>query len=197
MRVVLTDGAELSCTNFKAIDSGVLLTKDKKRKKVIGFVPHDQVRYVAPDDHEVEVAERAGHAADRTLPASAEDGGFATRGVAPNGDGNVDERDLGHLDGLGSTYADRLRAAGYRNLSDLATADPITVAEAASVAPGRGRQWVHTAIQLTTSPGADDRPESETDETADGSGHASDDGPGEDTEGSDDPAADGADANED
>src|SRR6056297_2645309 len=52
MRVVLTDGTEFSCGNFRAIESGVLLTTDKKRKKVVGFVPTHQVRYVVPDDLE-------------------------------------------------------------------------------------------------------------------------------------------------
>jgi predicted flap endonuclease-1-like 5' DNA nuclease len=54
MKAICTDGTEIECENFKAIDGGVLLTKDRKRKKVIGFVPNDDLRYVVPDEAETE-----------------------------------------------------------------------------------------------------------------------------------------------
>jgi hypothetical protein len=86
MRVVLTDGTELPCTNFRAIDSGVLLTKDKKRKKVIGFVPHREVKYVVPDDVAAERAAEFGlDRGDRT--------DVAGPGDADGADGDDDERD--------------------------------------------------------------------------------------------------------
>ena len=193
MRVVLTDGSELSCRNFKAIDSGVLLTKDKKRKKVVGFVPNHQLRYVLPDDLEPTVGgeatpaetereaaesadgreERVADAAGGDLvvgpPASptepaAEVGGDGDVAVSEGGDADAvevhpepaadateEKSDLRRLGGLGSTYAERLRAAGYETLADLAASDPVAVAEAASVAPGRGRRWVTAAERAVAS----------------------------------------------
>jgi predicted flap endonuclease-1-like 5' DNA nuclease len=172
MRVVLTDGTTIACKNFKAIESGVLLTADRKRKRVVGFVPNRRLRYVLSDDYEAveagagepepdEVAGRDvgddgtsenGDGTDENadLDASIPDaetgttdgtaGEEATDDSAVGGDG-----DLRRLGGLGATYADRLRSAGYRTLADLAAADPMAVAEAASVAPGRGRRWVDAA----------------------------------------------------
>lgn len=166
MRVVLTDGSEFACRNFKAIDSGVLLTKDKKRKKVIGFVPHHQLRYVVEDDLEPSTPRtgetraatgdavtpdqrREATAVDQTLvigepTTAAEPAGGDAREVAGD-DGVAGTSDLRRLGGLGSTYAERLHTAGYETLADLAVADPVAVAEAASVAPGRGRRWVTAA----------------------------------------------------
>ena len=54
MKAICTDGTEIECENFRAIDSGVLLTKDRKRNKVIGFVPNGDLRYVVPEDTETE-----------------------------------------------------------------------------------------------------------------------------------------------
>jgi predicted flap endonuclease-1-like 5' DNA nuclease len=186
MQVVLTDGSVLPCENFKAIDSGVLLTKDKKRKKVIGFVPHREVKYVVPDDFVVDEraddadgenedrAENEALGSDENAPGS-DDGGNADRGLTveppgadPEGDSSDDAvavfdeedvsgaSDLRRLGGLGSTYASRLRDAGYETLADLAAADPVAVAEAASVAPGRGRRWVGAAGRVTAASAGDD-----------------------------------------
>lgn len=228
MRVVLRDGTEFSCRNFKAIESGVLLTKDKKRKKVIGFVPNHQVKYVVPDDLEPEVTtadERETVAAgqpdelvhepndDLTVgpPATAQpetDGRSAAAAetdVGVVGDDTAAESDLRRLGGLGSTYAERLQAAGYETLADLAAADPVAVAEAASVAPGRGRRWVNAATRAVASvergadneaeaDGADEEPTTgegdDGDDTADAGGGDSTDSDASDEEGgetSDDP----------
>ncbi|PSP72990.1 hypothetical protein BRC86_11005 [Halobacteriales archaeon QS_3_64_16] len=54
MKAICADGTEIECENFRAIDSGVLLTKDRKRNKVIGFVPNSDLRYVVPEDTETE-----------------------------------------------------------------------------------------------------------------------------------------------
>jgi predicted flap endonuclease-1-like 5' DNA nuclease len=199
MRVVLTDGTEFSCENFKALESGVLLTKDKKRKKVIGFVPLHQLRYVVPEDLEPEESATVpGAAADLTVgpPASSAQpvGGADAVTEFETSEGGSDLRRLG---GLGSTYAERLQAAGYETLADLAAADPVTVAEAASVAPGRSRRWVNAARRAVSEEG---RPEAdEEDESDDGEGSAGDDGEdgedgdvgeedGEDEDGEDDEA---------
>ncbi|WP_318569595.1 hypothetical protein [Salinigranum marinum] len=173
----------------------MLLTKDEKRKKVIGFVPNHQLRYVVPDDLELTVGgeatpveterEAAGSADDHEErvenatgddlvvgpPASATEpaaelGGDGTVAVSEGRDGDADavelrpepaadasaeESELCRLGGLGSTYAERLQAAGYETLADLAVSDPVAVAEAASVAPGRGRRWVNAAERAVAS----------------------------------------------
>ncbi|GGC47299.1 helix-hairpin-helix domain-containing protein [Haloferax sulfurifontis] len=53
MKVYLTDGTSFECGGYKALDSGgVVLTADKKRKRVVGYVPGDALVYVLPDDVE-------------------------------------------------------------------------------------------------------------------------------------------------
>ncbi|WP_162562429.1 helix-hairpin-helix domain-containing protein [Salinigranum rubrum] len=184
MRVVLTDGTEFSCENFKALESGVLLTKDKKRKKVIGFVPIHQLRYVVPEDLEPVETPSSAEGQRGGVGTGAPDGAVPETGdltVGPPASsaqpvesaGDVtefempeEESDLRRLGGLGSTYAERLQTAGYETLADLAAADPVTVAEAASVAPGRGRRWVNAARRAVSGEGQSDDGESEVDSDA-------------------------------
>lgn len=53
MKVYLTDGTSFECGGYKALDSGgVVLTADRKRKQVVGYVPADALVYVLPDDVE-------------------------------------------------------------------------------------------------------------------------------------------------
>jgi predicted flap endonuclease-1-like 5' DNA nuclease len=192
MRVVLTDGTEFSCKNFRAIESGVLLTTDKKRKKVVGFVPTHQVRYVVPDDLEpVATPPTTGEAAavsPTTVPDTPPDPPSddlsigSTTPTASTETGSVEVRPAGAVDraaselrrlgGLGSTYAERLQAAGYETLADLAAADPVAVAEAASVAPGRGRRWVDAAGRAVDTEA--DEPESVTGDGDSGDSEADD-----------------------
>jgi predicted flap endonuclease-1-like 5' DNA nuclease len=54
MLVFTADGPTVECANFKAIDEGVLLFEDEKRKRVVGFVPHSELRFVLPGDVGVE-----------------------------------------------------------------------------------------------------------------------------------------------
>ncbi|WP_410766613.1 helix-hairpin-helix domain-containing protein [Haloferax sp. DFSO60] len=58
MKVYTTDGLVIDCGGYKAVRAGgVVLTKDKKRKHVIGYVPETQLRYILPDDVEPETDE--------------------------------------------------------------------------------------------------------------------------------------------
>lgn len=90
-------------------------------------------------------------------------------------DGAPAESDLQRLGGLGSTYAERLQSAGYESIAALAEADPVAVAEAAAVAPGRGRRWVDAAGRMTATP-----------EEHPGSGAAADETAGDDADGVED-----------
>ncbi len=49
------------------------------------------------------------------------------------------------IDGIGSTYAGRLKNADIESRADLAVADPVTVAEAADVSEDRAESWVDQA----------------------------------------------------
>jgi len=49
------------------------------------------------------------------------------------------------VDGIGSTYADRLEEAGIESTADLAVADPATVADAADVSEDRAESWIGRA----------------------------------------------------
>ena len=50
--------------------------------------------------------------------------------------------DVESVDGIGPTYADRLRDAGIETVADLAAADAATVADAAQVSESRAADWI-------------------------------------------------------
>lgn len=57
LTAVCEGGVTIGCENFTAIEGGVLLTADPERDRVIGFVPHRELRFVVP----TAVARRAVH----------------------------------------------------------------------------------------------------------------------------------------
>jgi polyhydroxyalkanoate synthase len=57
----------------------------------------------------------------------------------------VADGDLESVNGIGPTYAERLRAAGIDGLATLAAADPEAVAEAAEVPVSRAEDWIGQA----------------------------------------------------
>jgi|GEM_PF-6418813 len=50
MKAICTDETVIDCANFKAVDSGVVLTADEEREEVIGFVPRERLVYLLPDE---------------------------------------------------------------------------------------------------------------------------------------------------
>lgn len=50
--------------------------------------------------------------------------------------------DLESITGIGPTYADRLRAAGYKTVADLVGADPAQIGQIAGVGTTRARSWL-------------------------------------------------------
>ncbi|SFR68522.1 Helix-hairpin-helix domain-containing protein, partial [Halogeometricum rufum] len=122
LTVVCRDGTTIGCTNFKAIESGVLLTEDLKKNRVFGFVSADEVRFVLPTERARDLTE-GGQTAD--------DDGF--------------DDPLMQLPGLGSTYAKRLRSAGYASVEDLAGADPETLVEETGANDEQAAEWVEQA----------------------------------------------------
>ena len=121
LTVVCRDGTTIGCTNFKAIESGVLLTEDLKKNRVFGFVSADEVRFVLPTER----------ARDLTEGEQTADDGF--------------DDPLMQLPGLGSTYAKRLRSAGYASVEDLAGADPETLVEETGANDEQAAEWVEQA----------------------------------------------------
>ena len=58
---------------------------------------------------------------------------------------DVEGSDLEKIDGIGPTYAERLREGGIRTVAELAAADPETVSELAQVGTGRVTDWIEQA----------------------------------------------------
>ncbi|WP_058826037.1 helix-hairpin-helix domain-containing protein [Haloferax sp. Q22] len=88
MKVYLTDGTSFECGGYKALDSGgVVLTADKKRKQVIGYVPRESLVYVLPDDVAPgdSLAEEDG----------GDDAGDVSEGDEAEGDEDGDEHETG------------------------------------------------------------------------------------------------------
>ena len=67
--------------------------------------------------------------------------------VAEEGSGPAaaEGREFEQIDGVGATYADRLREAGVETIADLAESDAETVAEATGVSEKRARDWIDQA----------------------------------------------------
>lgn len=124
LTAVCTDGTRLECANFKAIDSGVLLTEDVKRKRVLGFVPNDRLRYVLP----TEVVRGADEDEQPTF-----------------------EDELMELPRLGETYAKRLRSAGYTSMSELAAATIDDLVSATGARESVVGEWREQASKRTES----------------------------------------------
>lgn len=117
LTVVCTDGTTIGCTNFEAKRSGILLTDDLKRNRVFGFVAHDEVRFILPTEAALDALANAAEATDP----------------------------LTRIPGIGSTYAARLREAGYSSTDDIADADPTDLAEVTGASETKATQWVERA----------------------------------------------------
>jgi predicted flap endonuclease-1-like 5' DNA nuclease len=52
------------------------------------------------------------------------------------------------IDGIGPVFAERLGAAGIKDVASLAAANPDQVAEAASVSAARARTWIQLASEM-------------------------------------------------
>jgi len=80
MRAICNDGLAIECRSYKAIETGVVLCADEDREEVVGFVPHDELKYVLPDGlaSEVEAAMEETEVAVAVAVAGA-DGGDPTR----------------------------------------------------------------------------------------------------------------------
>ena len=98
MRAVCTDGTEIACANFTAVEGGVLLTSDKKRKTVFGFVPNANLAYVLPDDVEPVRPSSAPQRAEPTDDAAEDEGaGASVETIDVVEEGADDDADAGNV----------------------------------------------------------------------------------------------------
>lgn len=134
LTAVCRDGTSIGCANFTATEGGVLLTEDRDRDRVFGFVPNDRLRYVLPSE-----------TVDRIRREGSADGEF--------------EDPLMRLPGVGSTYARRLRDAGYASVEDVAGADPEALADVTGATVRRTSEWVERAERRSETERASDESE--------------------------------------
>ncbi|ESP89638.1 helix-hairpin-helix domain-containing protein [Candidatus Halobonum tyrrellensis] len=73
------------------------------------------------------------------------DGGVAARRSRDAADADGFEDPLMELPGVGSTYAKRLRSAGYDSVDELAGTDPATLADETGATETRTAEWVDHA----------------------------------------------------
>ena len=85
----------------------------------------------AEQQAEVQVADAA---ADATVEAEKDDGAD-----------NEAAEELEAIEGLGATYADRLRSRGIESITHLAQANSETVADTAGIPKGRAEEWITSA----------------------------------------------------
>ena len=90
---------------------------------------------------------------DDAVEISIDDDDAETPGDEPAADADDDEDEaadeLTYLSGIGSAYAERLRAAGVESIADLAAADPAHLAGDVDVGVERVRGWVEQARERT------------------------------------------------
>jgi len=97
--------------------------------------PDDDADASEPGDAvQIEIDEADGSASDDAEPTADEDAS-----ADADEDASADVQDA--IDGIGPTYAERLRAAGLGTVDALAEADPETVADAAEVGLSRAEDW--------------------------------------------------------
>jgi len=85
------------------------------------------------EDAVEDIADDAADAVDEADPVTAVDEGDAAL---------ADDADVETISGIGPTFAERLRAAGFGTVSDLRGADAETVADAAETGQARAAEWL-------------------------------------------------------
>ncbi|ELZ88094.1 helix-hairpin-helix domain-containing protein [Haloferax volcanii] len=111
MKVYLADGTSFECGGYKALDSGgVVLTADRKRKQVVGYVPADALVYVLPDDVAPgdSLADADDGNGDKPEDDDADtDADDASEDDEDENEGEADEAGDGETDDSGSDDSDR------------------------------------------------------------------------------------------
>lgn len=172
MKVILEDGMAIDCGGYKAIDTGLVLTEDAKRKNVIGFVPRERVQFILPDDVlderrredgttefvyvpdderqrridelEAEVAALEAEVANHEAKVAAVEAQLAEVEAerAAELESETEPEDLTVISGIGPKYAERLEAAGITTFRALRAATVEEVMEATDVSEERAERWI-------------------------------------------------------
>lgn len=106
MIAICEDGTTIPCESYKSIGDGIVLFEDDDQDDVVGFVPHEELTYVLPDEV-YDTPEQAERIAARVEAAT-----------RPNGD-DPDERPAVESEGDGPVEANqeepgRLETSGGR-----------------------------------------------------------------------------------
>jgi len=121
------------------------LTKDLFEAQFDAFQSalDDEVRSVVNrqlEDQTIESVQQTRDAAQETAENATD-----AAGQQLDGNGAVTEQRLEELDGLGPTYANRLREYGIESYTHLAQPNPETIAQAADVSESQAEQWSERA----------------------------------------------------
>lgn len=87
MQVICLDGTTIQCARFRAIDGGVLLfesdtsQEDDEDEEATGFIPHERLRYVLPDEAQPATPIREQRAQQAGHPQQPSPGGGGTPGT--------------------------------------------------------------------------------------------------------------------
>jgi predicted flap endonuclease-1-like 5' DNA nuclease len=184
MKVILEDGMAIDCGGYKAIDTGLVLTEDAKRKNVIGFVPQERVQFILPDDVlderrredgttefvyvpdderqrridelEAEVAALEAEVANHEAKVAAVEAQLAEVEAerAAAVESETEPEDLTVISGIGPKYAERLEAVGITTFRALRAATVEEVVEATDVSEERAEEWIEATRKADTSSSA-------------------------------------------
>ena len=121
--------------------------EDPERLEAVDEAVAEATDQIEIEEIDVEIESEAEAGSESETGAGTEtetetDGEVTAGGVEDAGSGSAD---LEEIDGIGPTYAERLREAGIETVARLAAADPGTVAEAAGVGPARAEGWIEQA----------------------------------------------------
>ena len=117
----------------RSIDAFLSAQEDAERNTVRGVRQAEEVAETAQQQ-----TEQIGQAVQQQAEEAARAGG--------NGRGDeLDGEELETIDGLGETYADRLRSSGIESIEQLAQTDSETVADTAEVSESRANEWITSA----------------------------------------------------
>lgn len=216
MKVFLEDGMAIDCGGYKAVDTGIVLTEDPKRKNVIGFVPQERVKFILPDDvlderqradgttefvyvPDDERQQRIDELEARVAELEAERANAKARVAEVEAQladleaeraAEVEPEDLTVIDGIGPTYAERLEVAGITTFAALRSATVAEVVEAADVSEERAEDWIEATRKPGASSATAETAATESEAETEGESAASEGGDGEETEGEEAEATD-------
>jgi predicted transcriptional regulator/predicted flap endonuclease-1-like 5' DNA nuclease len=124
-------GAQQQQLVAQSVDAFLDAHQNAEQQTIQGVQQAEQVAQTVQQQTQ-EVVESAEEAASESQAQSASEG-------------ESEGQDLESIEGLGATYADRLRSYGIESVEHLAQADSETIADAAEISEERATEWVTSA----------------------------------------------------